>query len=287
MNHFYPQLALPPGSSDIYVFWNEMNGMQSQYGLYGQKVSSGGSLMWPPTGQVFIALSGTSVYPVGAGHSPTDMALFYEEYTDAVNGHLKAMRMDVAGGFVWTPSITTLCSVTSEKVHVFTNDFANDQWILSWEDSRNADRDIYAQNILLDGSLGPLQQGTIEGTVNLSGGTGDVTEVVVTAGSVFTNPNSSGFYTMQVNAGSYEVTASLQGYYNDTVPGVVVLVNQTTSNVDLTLQVIPTGFITGNVVLTSGTGDVTDEMGRQVAPGTYIIVLTTTSGRQGAIVVKQ
>ena len=257
-NHFYPKIALPPGSSDIYVFWNEMNALQSQQGLYGQKVSSSGALLWPATGQVFIALSTTSVYPIGAGHTPTDVVLFYDENVGGLDTHLKAMRIDGNGGYVWSPAIKTICSVSSEKVHAVVNDYANGQWILSWEDDRNADRDIYAQNILLNGDLGPQQIGTIEGTVTLVGGTGDVTDVSVTAGDASTSPDATGFYTLDVTAGTYEVTAMLVGYEADTVPGVVVAVNQTTPGVDLILNALPTGFVTGNVSLTGGPGDVTD-----------------------------
>lgn len=257
-NHFYPQLALPPGSSEVYCFWNEMDADQNNRGLYGQKFSSSGARLWATTGMVFIEISSTNVYPLAARPSPTDVVLFYEEYTDAVNGHLKAMRINSSGGYVWTPSVKTICSVTSEKVHTVTNDFADNQWILSWEDTRNSDRDIYAQNIQLDGSLGPVQMGTIEGTVTLDGGSGNVTQVQVSAGDATTSPDAAGFYSMTVMAGTYNVTGALQGYAPDTVFGVVVTTNNTTSGVDLTLEALPTGFITGNVALNGGTGDVTE-----------------------------
>ncbi len=42
-NHFYAQLALPEGSDDIFIFWNEMDANQNDRGIYGQKVSSDGT----------------------------------------------------------------------------------------------------------------------------------------------------------------------------------------------------------------------------------------------------
>lgn len=259
-NHFYPQLALPPGSSDIYVFWNEMSANQNQQGIYGQKVSAAGNLLWGNNGMVFIEISNTQMYPVGARHTPTDVVVFYDENAGGTNSHLKAMRIDNSGGFVWSPSSKTICSVNSEKVHVDLNHFANNQWILSWEDNRGSDRDIYAQNIQLDGSLGPWdpQEGTITGLVTLVGGSASVTMVNVTAGTTTTHPAANGAYSMVVPVGTYDVIGSLAGYEPDTVFGVVVIDGQTTTGVNLTLNALPTGYMAGNVQLIGGTGNITE-----------------------------
>jgi hypothetical protein len=289
MNHYYPQLALPPASTDIYVYWNEMNGNQDQWGLYGQKVSSAGTLLWGATGMVFIPVSATDVYPIAARKSSSDMVLFYEEYSGSINSAIKAMRISTTGTFVWTPSPVTMCSVNSQKVHAVVSDFANDQWIASWEDNRSTNPDIYAQNILLSGSLGPgvSTNGTLSGTITLNGGLGNVTQVVVSAGIYSTSPNASGAYSMQVPAGTYTVAASLAGYTPASQPGVVVTTNLTTT-VNLTLNALPAGYIDGHVTLVGGSGivsqaqvsagsvivnpDATGHYFMQVTPGTYNVI---------------
>ena len=269
-NHYYPYLDLPPGSSDVFVFWNEMSANQNLRGIYGQKLSSAGSRLWATTGQVFIEISSTDVLPDGVRHSPTDVVVFYEESVGGSDYQLKAMRVDADGDYVWTPSSKTICSVASAKIHTEVNNFAGNQWILSWEDDRNGQSDIYAQNIQLDGSLGPYdpQEGTIEGTVTLVGGSASVTQVTVSAGDVTTNPDATGFYSMVVTNGTYQVIGNLAGYVPDTVNGVVVITGQTTEDVDLTLQALPTGFITGNVTLSGGSGDVTDV---EVVAGYHVV----------------
>lgn len=291
MNHYYPKLALPSGSSDVFVYWNEMNANQNQWGIFGQKFSSTGTVLWGASGMTFIPVSGTNVYPYDARRSSTDMVLFYEEYTNAVQGTIKAMRISTAGAFVWTPAQKTLCSVVSEKVHPVVGDFANNQWIVSWEDDRNGNKDIYAQNIQLNGDLGPVNiaTGTIAGTITLSGGSGNVTQVVVQAGTTTTSPNASGYYSMVVTTGTYTVTATLNGYNPASQSNVVVNNNQTTT-VNLTLNHIPAGIIEGNVTLTGGSGMVTSVLVKagthttspgsnghyvlNVTPGTYDVVAT-------------
>jgi hypothetical protein len=269
-NHFYPQLDLPPGSSNVFVFWNEMDGDQNNRGIYGQKISSTGTRLWASSGMVFIEISPTDVYPEAVRHSPTDVAVFYSQQISGMNYQLKAFRVDPDGGYLWTPTHKMICSVASEKVHVETNNFADNQWIMSWEDSRNGQKDIYAQNIQLDGSLGPYdpQDGTIEGMVTLVGGSAEVTMVTVTAGDVTTHPDATGFYSMVVNQGTYQVIGDLSGYIPDTVNNVIVVTGETTENVDLTLEVLPSGTITGNVGLTGGTGDVTEV---EVVAGYHVV----------------
>ncbi|MFC2106802.1 FlgD immunoglobulin-like domain containing protein [Bacteroidota bacterium] len=257
---FYPDLALPPGSADVYVVWSETNSDQNQWGISGQKINSSGNLLWPSSGMAFIGLSSVQVSPIGTRSSPTDFVVIYEEHSTVMNSTVKAMRMDANGAFIWSPSMKTMCSIASEKVHSVANNFNNNQWIASWEDNRNGNKDIYAQNIQLDGSLGPYapQTGFIDGTVSLNGGTGDVTQVEVSAGGVTVNPDASGTYSMEILFGNYDVIAAIPAYYNDTTFGVNVVIGQHTSNIDFTLNPLPTGFISGNVVISSGSGNITD-----------------------------
>jgi hypothetical protein len=100
--------------------------------------------------------------------------------------------------------------------------------------------------------------GFIEGTVQLVGGSGNVTDVLVSTGTVTVNPDENGYYILEAIPGYWEVSASLQGYYTQVIQDVLVVLEDTTSNVDFSLQSIPNvGYIEGYVTLYNGTGDVT------------------------------
>jgi len=161
-NHFYAELALPPGSNDIFVFWNEMDANQNNRGIYGQKLSSSGERLWTDNGKSFIEISSTNVYPVAARNSETGMIVIYEEYFNVIDAGIKAMRIDTDGNFVWVEEKIIISSVQSEKLHCVANPFYNNQWISVWEDRRNGNGDIYGQNIQLDGTLGPVIPGELE-----------------------------------------------------------------------------------------------------------------------------
>jgi len=155
-HHFYAHLALPEGSENIFIFWNEMDANQNDRGIYGQKVSPAGTRLWTDNGKKFIEISSTNVYPLAGRSTGADMILFYEEYFNGVDGKIKAMRLDTDGNFVWTPEMIDMCTIQSEKVHTEVSEMNNGQWIAVWEDTRNGGRDIYGQNIKLDGTLGPI-----------------------------------------------------------------------------------------------------------------------------------
>lgn len=245
-NHFYPQLASPAGSDNLFVYWNEMNDLQTLRGIYGQKFSPTGTRMWENSGKIFIPISSTDVLPLAARSTPTDMVLFYEQYINAISGHLKAMRIATDGSYVWPQETVTISSVSSTKVHTDINELQNNQWILSWEDDRSGSSDIYAQNILLDGTLGIWnpQFGSISGQVTLTGENADVTLATVTAGTVSVHPDNEGLYVIdEIEAGVYNVSASHPYTDTQTIDNVTVTTGETTTDINFELNVNRTDLI--------------------------------------------
>jgi hypothetical protein len=191
MNHFYANLAFPMGSDEIYVYWNEMNGNQDQKGIYGQKVSSTGERLWTDNGKAIVEVSSANLLPMAARSADTDMVVFYEEYFDAINTSIKAMKIDSEGAFVWPDEIVAMSSVLSAKIHPDVGGLHNGQWITVWGDERNASRDIYGQNIQMDGTLGQIEY---------------VENIVIEPDSVYYPPSWEGDYVYIINDGDSPVT---------------------------------------------------------------------------------
>ena len=81
----------------------------------------------------------------------------------------------------------------------------------------------------------------IAGHITLSsGGNGEVTDVEVTAGGITVNPDASGYYSIEIPVGTYDVRASLPAYSFGVENGVVVEAGAT-ATVDFTLHY--TGYI--------------------------------------------
>ncbi len=69
----------------------------------------------------------------------------------------------------------------------------------------------------------------------MDGGTGNVEDVEVTADGETVNPDASGAYVIEIEAGTYEVTSSLAGYTDSTITDVEVLSGQATTGTDFIL----------------------------------------------------
>jgi Secretion system C-terminal sorting domain/Right handed beta helix region len=85
--------------------------------------------------------------------------------------------------------------------------------------------------------------GFIEGTVTVRGGPGQIEDVVVSADTSSTRPDAAGFYHLEVENGTYNVSASLNGYATYTAQNVSVVGGNTMAGIDMTL--LPWSIIPG------------------------------------------
>ncbi|RLC45483.1 MAG: hypothetical protein DRH57_07915, partial [Candidatus Cloacimonadota bacterium] len=95
----------------------------------------------------------------------------------------------------------------------------------------------------------PVYLGGIQGVVDLQGGAGNVQDVEITAGDQAVHPDPTGHYLINIMPGTYDVKASLVGYKDSTIVGVIVYENQITSDIDFTLYPYQPGYIEGTIAL--------------------------------------
>jgi hypothetical protein len=243
MNHFYPALSKPENDPHIYVLWNEVNGDQNQWGIYGQKVSAAGDLKWGANGKAIIPVTSHAVLPQKGLQHGDDIILVYEDYFDGVETSLKAFRLDAQGDFVWDDESVFICNVQSSKVHLDVSEWDQDQWVMSWEDDRDSNVEIYAQNLLPTGELGSAAvNGTLSGTITLINGTADLSLTEISAGDVSTFADTEGNYSLSLPAGTYEVAAT-NPYAETAIEGDVEMLENETTTLDFELNVNRTDMI--------------------------------------------
>ncbi|MCF7859718.1 MAG: T9SS type A sorting domain-containing protein, partial [Candidatus Cloacimonetes bacterium] len=89
----------------------------------------------------------------------------------------------------------------------------------------------------------PGYNGSVSGNIQLNGGSGDITDVVVTVGYKTTNPDTNGNYEIEIFNGNYDVSAYLWGYEEAFHIEEVEVVSGQTSDVDLELAVNTPSYI--------------------------------------------
>ena len=90
--------------------------------------------------------------------------VFFVEALAFGNDRLFGTALDTNGNAVWSPPIVTVSSVVSAKGSLETELSSSGVALLAWSDDRSGDRDIYAQNVNDDGSLGRSCYLRMEGT---------------------------------------------------------------------------------------------------------------------------
>ncbi len=236
-NQFYTCLARPANDPNVYVYWNEVNGGQSLYGIFGQKVAPDGSLLWGEAGREVFPVTTQTMTPQMAFGLDEDVVLVYDHYFDSYNTSIRVVRLNSEAEFVWEPVETIVSSVVSAKVHLDASPYDGNQLVFAWEDNRDGGPHLFGQNITSTGQLGIVgsTEGTLSGTVAIENNLAEVTEVVIQIGSQSFSPQPDGSYSLILEAGSYSVTAS-HPFTNDFTIDNVVIVPDETTVLDIALE---------------------------------------------------
>ncbi len=159
--HIDPTLAYHPDTGDAYVFWNERNSAQSQWGIYAQRVSTAGALEWGVSGLELLPVNSQyKSFPRAVPCEGGAMVFLSDEPSGTYNeDRLIGMRLDSSGAQMWPGDIVAVATHPSGKSRypVVVND--EDMAVLVWEDDRGGSVDLYAQNVNVDGTLGASSAG--------------------------------------------------------------------------------------------------------------------------------
>jgi len=148
-----------------------------------------------------------------------------ESSTDGTNWTIVNTLTSSTSG-AWDPIVVDLSAYDGESSvwFAFHSDDAG-AWGYGW----------CVDNVSIMGVVPVPDPGWIEGTVVISDGAGDVEDVVVSAGGETTNPLADGTYSIELQPGTYDVTATLAGYDTEVIEDVVVETTVVTTGIDFTL----------------------------------------------------
>lgn len=148
--------AFDPATSETFVAWTEENGNQSQWGLYAQKLDAAGARQWTDSGRELVPLGSEQISTIDIQTMDGGALIGWIQSVTFGNDPIFGARIDGNGDFVWTPSISGICSLATESSRLVgamgTGGFA----AYAWSDGGSGTGDIFAANLNPDGSLGGL-----------------------------------------------------------------------------------------------------------------------------------
>jgi len=101
--HMNPCLAHVPNTDPLYVFWQEANSGQTQYGVYGQKFDAQGNRLWTDNGRAFVPVSPEQRSFVRAAAMGNDLCVGYFEAPNLLTNAVQAFKTDIDGNIIWGP----------------------------------------------------------------------------------------------------------------------------------------------------------------------------------------
>ena len=141
------------------------------WGIYGQLFDSQGQYLWDENGHEIIPLlcsEDTSYSSIRLGKSTNNNAVitFQKDYfsiegsDSSLVSNVYALSLDLGGEMTWSPPVVPLSITKSNKYQSFLSNLVDDQFVLAWNDNISNPNDyfdfgIYAQNISVDGVIGP------------------------------------------------------------------------------------------------------------------------------------
>ena len=151
---FHPSVAYNPDNKEYLVVWYGQNAEREPYRIYGQRLSSGGSLLGSnfAIGE-YIGEDNFQYYPQVAYNSHNNEYLVvWEDMRNTVGADIYAQRVSHSGSLLGSNFYISTAANAQEAPSVAYNS-GDDQYLVTWQDKRNDNGDIYAQMVLGSGDL--------------------------------------------------------------------------------------------------------------------------------------
>ena len=128
--------------------------MQSQWGVYGQKLDAAGARQWTDSGRELVPLGGNQIgWVVTLPFADGGMVAWVDSVAYG-NEPIRATRVDGSGDFVWATPIVDLATSPTGKSRLTGELSTAGYAAYAWQDGTTSTYDILAQNLNGDGSLG-------------------------------------------------------------------------------------------------------------------------------------
>jgi hypothetical protein len=153
-----PSLGVDLQDHSAYIFWRESNMLQTVFGIGGQRVDLQGNKKWGAYGKTFAPLGTTFASLMNVTGLDGSVILSYidDDSGTATLDQIVARKVDAMGNEPWSGTTRFIASASSHHGHLISSPLHCGQIVYAWEDDKNGEQLIYAQNLREDGTYGPV-----------------------------------------------------------------------------------------------------------------------------------
>jgi hypothetical protein len=154
-NQNFSQLTTD-GAGGMICTWDEVQGVITNPEIYAQKINAGGAIQWGENGVAVCLMVNAQHYPEIAADGSGGAVITWHDHRINIQD-IYAQRLNAAGNVQWTSNGVAVSTAANGQIFPGIVNAVNGM-IISWEDWRNDvsgnRRDVFAQRINLDGTLG-------------------------------------------------------------------------------------------------------------------------------------
>ena len=144
----YPRIT-SDGLGGAIVTWQR----SGSYDIYAQRVNASGAVQWTTNGVALCTATGNQRYPQVVSDGAGGAIVTWYDYRSGTNYGIYAQRVNASGVVQWTTDGVALCTATGNQMDpMIVSDGAGGA-IVTWEDSRSGNYDIYAQRVNASGAV--------------------------------------------------------------------------------------------------------------------------------------
>jgi len=119
--------------------------------IYAQRIDKDGLLVWDISGKAVCTQAADQNWLQIATDGASGAVIAWVDYRNG-NTDIFAQRLNAAGNAMWAADGIAVCNAAGAQENIVITTDANGDIILSWEDVRSGNRDIYAQKIDINGN---------------------------------------------------------------------------------------------------------------------------------------
>ncbi|MFX1364754.1 MAG: hypothetical protein ACFFCE_17515 [Promethearchaeota archaeon] len=141
------------GAGGVIVSWSDFrNGVD--FDIYAQHIDSNGQPQWEENGTAITTENGYQAnHRMCSDGSGGTIIAWKDERISAGEANIYAQRIDSNGTVKWDANGTAICTEVSIQANTAICSDENGGAIITWEDERDGDRDIYAKRVDSDGNV--------------------------------------------------------------------------------------------------------------------------------------
>jgi PKD repeat protein len=149
-NHELPTIVSDESGGGIITWEDERNG--STYNIYAQRVNSTGSTLWMTNGVAICTAANNQEYPMLVSDSSGGAIITWQDDRNGSTYNIYSQRVNSSGSTLWTLNGVAICTAgNNQELPTIVSDGSGGA-VITWQDERNGNFDIYSQRVNTTGS---------------------------------------------------------------------------------------------------------------------------------------